>query len=122
MASFHVLVAGEDIWDRIIPHSLRTHGLGKLGFRLAEQEAKKRGGKDISFDAMRKDELAVALSLGYTMHKKDESHLKKLLGLDLHKRLPEKKELVNLLQHKDVQYDNWDFGNRVMSMRVSKEL
>jgi len=52
------------IWRRIQP-DYRGYNLGRLGFRLAEQEVRKLGGKKMIFYTGRVDALRTALSMGY---------------------------------------------------------
>lgn len=105
------------IWHRIVNEKFRLHGLGKLGLRLVEQEARKKGVDNVAFYALRKDELAAAIELGYAVDRYSRPLLNKILGRAWNSPLPEKRELANLLKKDGVPYRGWGVGKRGSSER-----
>ncbi len=67
------------LWDREVEKPFRGHNIGKLGFRLAEQEVMRRGGKSLSLSTNQKNVVATALSLGYSIQGEEKASRKALI-------------------------------------------
>ncbi len=78
--------------------SLKGYNLGKLGFRLLEQQVMKRGGTFVTIETGQKDSIATALSLGYLPDAAAQKTLKIILNIPPAKSLPRIQEVIRGLQ------------------------
>ncbi|MEI7962141.1 MAG: GNAT family N-acetyltransferase [archaeon] len=103
IANFEVeMIAGiNQSFHRIVMPNYRGYNLGKLLFRLAEQEAKNRGAKKLEVITKRQDALTTALAVGYTIPPEEIHKLKTILGIAQTNPLPPRKELISNLKNKN---------------------
>ncbi|MCX6803275.1 MAG: hypothetical protein NTY48_01750 [Candidatus Diapherotrites archaeon] len=76
--------------------------MGKLGVRLAEQEAMRAGGKRMYIHTDQKHVLVLALSLGYKFPIEAESEIREILKLGPKQKLPKRQELILLLKSREI--------------------
>lgn len=90
-------------FHRHITGSYRGYNLGKLLFRLSEQEVKKRGGEKVRINTMQQDTITIALSLGYAPTKEGAQNLKYMLQIPQTEALPKTQELIKRLKEKPIK-------------------
>ncbi|MEI7960926.1 MAG: GNAT family N-acetyltransferase [archaeon] len=87
--------------DRQVKPEFRGYNLGKLLFRLAEQEVSRQGANKIIIETYKSDVAAVALSLGYSLQPESLQELRDLL--DIREEHPGNQEIIKKLQpEKDI--------------------
>ncbi|VVB74163.1 Uncharacterised protein [uncultured archaeon] len=86
------------LWRRVQP-DYRGYNLGKLGFRLAEQEVRRQGGRRMIFYTGRVDALRTALSMGYApATEQGEKTIMNLAGISKKDALPNGSVVAKKLQ------------------------
>jgi hypothetical protein len=91
------------IWRRIQP-DYRGYNLGRLGFRLAEQEVRRQGGRKMVFYTGRVDALKTALAMGYVpATEQSEKTIKHLIGIPKKTALPKGPAIAKKLNTQSTQ-------------------
>jgi hypothetical protein len=73
----------------------RGHNLGKLLFRLSEQEVKRRGGTELQIVSNQQDTVTTALSLGYKLTSTSEARVRVMLGILPTAKQPTNQQIIN---------------------------
>ena len=87
-------------FHRIVMPNYRGYNLGKLLFRIAEQEAKRRGATKLEVITRKQDTFTTAVSVGYSICPNEVHKLKALLGIPQTEPLPPRKEIILNLKNK----------------------
>jgi hypothetical protein len=82
-------------YHRRVSNSYKGLNLGKLLFRLSEQEVKHRGGKELQIVSNQQDTVTTALALGYKLNAESEARVRLMLGILPTAKQPTNQQIIN---------------------------